>query len=103
MELPFVPLLNRQQPPFEVFSGIVDTDTYQSLIHFPFVATAPDGVHVLERGTPLVQVIAFQRRSSDLAAVVRAESDEEKLQRTRITRSTQSSEGWYRETARAKR
>jgi hypothetical protein len=99
----FVPLLNRPSPLFHVFSGIVDTDTYQSLIHFPFVATAPDGVHVLERGTPLVQVFPFQRRSSELGAAIRVETEEEKLRRTQITRSTQSREGWYREEARAKR
>jgi hypothetical protein len=99
----FVPLLNRRQPLFEVFAGIVDTDTYQSLIHFPFVATAPDGVHTLEKGTPLVQVIPFQRQSTELEAAIRVETDEEALLRTRITRSTQNSEGWYRETARARR
>jgi hypothetical protein len=67
------------------------------------VATAPDGVHTLEKGTPLVQVIPFQRQSTELEAAIRVETDEEALLRTRITRSTQNSEGWYRETARARR
>ncbi|GEM_PF-6275835 len=46
----FVPPLNRPNPVVEIVAGVVDTDTYQSLIHFPFFATADDGVYTLERG-----------------------------------------------------
>ncbi len=99
----FVQPLNRHQPVFQLFSGVVDTDTYQSLIHFPFVATAADGVYTLEKGTPLVQVIPFRREATGLQAEIRAETGEEADRRTRIMRNTQSAEGWYREIARAKR
>lgn len=99
----FVQPLNRSQPLFQVFSGVVDTDIYQSLIHFPFVATAPDGVHVLEKGTPLVQVIPFCRQGKGLPANIRAETEEESALRTQIMRNTQSEEGWYRTKARAER
>jgi hypothetical protein len=99
----FVQPLNRHQPVFQLFSGVVDTDTYQSLIHFPFVATAADGVHTLEKGTPLVQVIPFRREATGLQAEIRAETGDEADRRTRIMRNTQSAEGWYREVARAKR
>ena len=95
--------LNRHQPVFQLFSGVVDTDTYQSLIHFPFVATAADGVYTLEKGTPLVQVIPFRREATGLQAEIRAETGDEADRRTRIMRNTQSAEGWYREIARAKR
>ncbi len=99
----FVQPLNREQPLFQVFSGVVDTDTYQSLIHFPFMATAADGVHVLEKGTPIVQVIPFKRDTTALKAAVRAETAEEAETRNRIMRNTQAGEGWYRENARAAR
>ena len=57
----FVPPLNRPNGVFEVLSGFVDTDTYVAPVNFPFVVTAADGVYVLPKGTPLVQVIPVQR------------------------------------------
>ena len=86
-----------------MLSGVVDTDTYQSLINFPFFATAADGVYALERGTPLVQVIPFRRDTTALGSNVRAETAEEAEVRLRILRNTQASEGWYRKFARAAR
>jgi hypothetical protein len=108
----FVKPLNRPQGPIEVVSGVVDTDTYASLIHFPFFATAGDGVHVIEKGTPLMQVIPFRRDaaalrlnidSPDSAMTVRAETAEERDRKEVIRRNTIASEGWYRKFARAKR
>ncbi|MEN3149210.1 DUF6065 family protein [Neorhizobium sp. IRAMC:178] len=99
----FVPPLNRPNGVFEVVAGVVDTDTYQSEIHFPFFATGEDGLHVLERGTPIVQVIPFRRETSDLAADIRAESAAEGTVRKTILRKTLASDGWYRRFARAQR
>jgi Family of unknown function (DUF6065) len=99
----FVPALNRAGAIFETLSGVVDTDTYQSLIHFPFVATGADGVHVLEKGTPIVQVIPFRRDFISAKAVVRAETEAEANLREKIKRSTLAGEGWYRRSARAQR
>lgn len=99
----FVAPLNRPHPVFECLAGVVDTDRYASLIHFPFFATAPDGVHVLERGTPLVQAIPFRRSEASPAGSVRAETPGEAEARARILRSTQAADGWYRKEARAPR
>jgi hypothetical protein len=99
----FVPPLNREKPVLEVLAGVVDTDTYQSLINFPFIATAPDGVYTLEKGEPLVQVIPFRRDVASVETVIRAETAEEEARRTKILRHTQAAEGWYRKEARAKR
>jgi hypothetical protein len=99
----FVPPLNRTNGVVEVVSGVVDTDTYHSLINFPFIATAADGVYTLERGTPMVQVIPFRRDTTSVTGVVRAETIEEGRQRDRILTKTQASEGWYRREARAQR
>lgn len=99
----FVKPLNRDPQPFEVLSGIVDTDTYTSLIHFPFLATGQDGLHVIEKGTPLVQVIPFQRETTMIKADIRAETDADKASRKKILRHTQASEGWYRQQARSQR
>lgn len=101
----FIPPLNRPNPLFEIASGIVDTDRYRSPIHFPFFATAGDGVHVIEKGTPIAQVIPFRREMSALAmdAEIRAETSEEFEDRERIRRLTMASEGWYRKEAREQR
>lgn len=99
----FVPPLNRPNPLFECLAGVVDTDTYPSLIHFPFFATAPDGLHVIEKGTPLVQVIPFRRADLQVEGTVRAETKEEAELRERILRSTRTEDGWYRKQARGER
>ena len=57
----FVPALNRPNGVIDVLSGVVDTDAFATPVNFPFVVTAGDGVHVLPKGTPLVQVIPFRR------------------------------------------
>ena len=99
----FVPPLNRPNGVFEVVAGVVDTDTYQSEIHFPFFATGEDGLHMLERGTPIVQIIPFRRDASDLDADIRSESTAEGTVRKTILRKTLASDGWYRKFARAQR
>jgi hypothetical protein len=99
----FLPPLNRARPVIEVLAGVVDTDQYQSLIHFPFIATAPDGVHTIERGTPLVQVIPFRRDAIAADAEIRAETPDEARTRHTILRHTQAGEGWYRRAARGER
>ncbi len=53
--------LNRMEPRFQVFSGVVDADSYFNFVNFPFLWTQPGYHGVLEAGTPLVQVIPFKR------------------------------------------
>lgn len=99
----FVHPLNRPNGVFEIVSGVVDTDTYVSEIHFPFFATGDDGLHVLEQGSPLVQIIPFCRDTTELEAEIRAEEPHEAAHREAILRKTQAATGWYREKARARR
>jgi len=99
----FVSPLNRPNAIVEVLAGVVDTDTYASLVNFPFIATGEDGLHTLEKGTPLVQVIPFRRADAHVKADIRAETPEDAATRTRIFRNTLSQEGWYRKFARAAR
>jgi hypothetical protein len=99
----FLPPINRPNGVIEVLSGLVDTDTYKAPVNFPFVATAPDGVYTLKKGTPLVQVIPFRRADAALEASVRTESEQEGEEREHIRRSTKAGEGWYKRHARATR
>lgn len=57
----FVQPLNHYNDNFELISAIVDTDTFTSNIHFPFVWHKNNFNDIVERGTPLVQVIPFKR------------------------------------------
>lgn len=99
----FLPPLNRSGQPFECVAGIVDTDSYTAHIHFPFFATAPDGLHVVEKGTALVQVIPFRRQEASVEAEIRAETADEAAGRRTVFRNTLASDGWYRKHARAAR
>ena len=99
----FINPMNRPNGLFELVSGIVDTDIYTSEIHFPFFATGPEGLHVIEKGSPLVQVIPFRRDTSHLEADIGPENEIEANTRISILRKTRAATGWYREFARARR
>jgi hypothetical protein len=96
----FVNPINRPNPVFEVLAGVVDTDTYRAPVHFPFFATGKDGLHVIEKGSPMVQVIPFRRDATDLPVEIGVETVAEGQDRARVQRSTQSETGWYRTSAR---
>ena len=72
-------------------------------VHLPFFPTGPDGLHVIEKGSPMVQVIPFRREDSAVAADIRAETAAEAASRTAVTRNTRATPGWYRTDARARR
>lgn len=60
----FLPLLNQFHLPFQVLSGLVDTDTYYRDVFLPAICLMQPGTRcVLERGTPLVQVVPFKRET----------------------------------------
>jgi hypothetical protein len=99
----FVAPLNRPDDLVEIFSGVVDTDTYTAPVHLPFIATGPDGLHVLPKGRPLVQVVPFRRASTELPASIGPETPDERETRHRVFRNTKAGDGWYRRTARATR
>ena len=51
----------------ELLEGVVDTDEYYSAVNFPFVWTGSDeGEWVIPAGTPLVQVIPFERTNIEM-------------------------------------
>ena len=54
--------LNRTELPFITLSGVVDTDSYNQPVNFPFVIKK-DFEGILEAGTPIAQVIPFKRES----------------------------------------
>lgn len=57
--------MNRLEDRIDIIPGIVDTDTYGSIINFPFILNMGtfDKQFVLKKGDPMVQVIPFKRES----------------------------------------
>lgn len=55
--------LNRHDLPFRTFSGVVDTDMYPLGVEFPFqlLRIIEQDIFVLEKGTPICQVIPIKR------------------------------------------
>jgi len=46
--------------PFYCLPGVVDTDTYPGVVHFPFLMKK-NFQGIIEKGTPMIQVIPFKR------------------------------------------
>lgn len=57
-----VPPLHRDSV-FEILTGIVDTDTYNTPINFPFTLKDPNWTGIIPAGTPMAQIIPFKRQS----------------------------------------
>lgn len=49
--------------PFEILEGVVDTDTFNIPIEFPFFLKDPDWRGLIPAGTPIAQIIPFKRES----------------------------------------
>lgn len=56
----FIPPMHREAK-FSILPAVVDTDTFDFAINFPFTLTDPDFEGTIEGGTPMVQVIPFKR------------------------------------------
>ena len=63
----FTSPMNHLERRLKIIDGIVDTDRYYNNINFPFIWTGGDGSFFLQRGTPLVQVVPFQRGESTMS------------------------------------
>lgn len=59
----FIPPMHNPNSFFTALPGIVDTDTYNGAVNFPFVLNTPIKYGVIPAGTPIVQVIPFKRDS----------------------------------------
>ena len=57
----FVHPMNRLENRWKMIEGIVDTHEYMNLINFPFYLKKRDEQFLIEKGTPMMQVIPFKR------------------------------------------
>jgi hypothetical protein len=52
-----------RESPFTILDGIVDTDSYNAPVNFPFVLNDWGFEGLIPAGTPMAQVIPFKRES----------------------------------------
>jgi hypothetical protein len=62
----FTSPLNHMEKRIKILDGVVDCDTYYNNINFPFIWIGGDGEFLIPKGTPLVQVIPFQRITMEM-------------------------------------
>jgi hypothetical protein len=62
----FTAPMNHLETRIKVFDGVVDTDSYYHNVNLPFLWTGGEGVFLLPKGMPLVQVIPFRRETYEL-------------------------------------
>ena len=59
----FIHPMNRIEERWKIIEGVVDTDSYISLINFPFILKKRDEQFLIKKGEPMVQVVPFKRES----------------------------------------
>ncbi len=86
---------NHFELPFRAFSGAVDCDALEVPVNVPFVWQAQSAEAHLPAGTPMVQVVPYERKAMTGAAQVRAESVDEQAARAVAHRRKHSEESIY--------
>jgi hypothetical protein len=81
----FISPLHRETP-IMVLPGVVDTDTYNAPVNFPFVLRDPKMDGLIPAGTPIMQVIPFKREGWQMEIG----SNEELQQQANVTRRLNS-------------
>lgn len=89
--------LNRIQPLWQTFSGVVDADRYFNFINAPFMWTGGEFDGVVDAGTPIVQVIPFKRDAIATEGRVREMTDDEHWKQSRTDTALSSQESLYRD------
>lgn len=83
----FLHPLNHFELPFRIFDAVVDCDVLHKPVDIPFRWTAAEEQVLLPAGTPMVQVVPFERRLAPPHADIRAETPEETAEREAASRT----------------
>jgi hypothetical protein len=59
----FLPPMHSPNGIFTILEGLVDTDTYQAPVNFPFILNDVKWEGIIDAGTPMAQVIPIKRDS----------------------------------------
>jgi hypothetical protein len=93
----FVPPLNRPDPRFTCFSGLVDSDKYFEYVNFPFIFNVPNYHGIIKAGTPLIQVIPIKRDKIIKKSITRPMNFKEIDQLNKTRRHNAAKSSYYRE------
>jgi hypothetical protein len=93
----YMPPLNRIETRFRPFSGVVDTDEYVNQTNIPALLLDDEFEGIIEAGTPLVQVIPFERDSLVNESETRTATDEEEEWMERTGRAVPAVDAYYKE------
>jgi hypothetical protein len=93
----YMPPLNRIETRFRPFSGVVDTDKYVNETNIPTLLLDDEFEGIIEAGTPLVQVIPFERDSLVNESKTRAATDEEEEWLERTGKAVWGVDAYYKE------
>ena len=99
----FTAPINHLETRFVTLGAIVETDLYDSEIHFPTCWLATNYDDMLKAGTPIIQCIPFKRSTTINKHEVRAftESESKKREITRLKQQNQAS--YYMDNIRVKK
>jgi hypothetical protein len=93
----YMPPLNRVETRFRPFSGVVETDIYVNETNIPALLLDDEFEGVIEAGTPLVQVIPFERDSLVNESKTRIATDEEEELIGRTRKAVPAVDAYYKE------
>jgi hypothetical protein len=93
----YMPPLNRIETRFRPFSGVVDTDKYVQETNIPALMLDDEFEGIIEAGTPLVQVIPFERDSLVNESKTRVATDEEEEWLERTGKAVPAVDAYYKE------
>jgi len=93
----YMPPLNRIETRFRPFSGVVDTDRYVNETNIPALLLDDEFEGIIEAGTPLVQVIPFERDSLVNESKTRVATDEEEEWLERTGKAVPAVDAYYKE------
>lgn len=91
----FLHPINHFELPFAAFNGTVDCDALDVPVNVPFLWTSTRGAVRMPAGTPMVQVIPFERAAQMRQSEVRAETAEEQARRQAANTRKHSEESVY--------
>lgn len=93
----YMPPLNRVETRFRPFSGVVDTDKYVNQVNIPALVLDDEWEGVIEAGTPLVQLVPFERDSVVTESETRTMTDEEQEWSERTGKNVPAVDAYYKE------
>jgi hypothetical protein len=93
----YMPPLNRFEARFRPFSGVVDTDTYVNQINIPAILWDTEYEGVIKAGTPIAQIIPFERDALVNTSVKRTMTDEEIRLRALTGENIRAVDAYYKE------